>query len=262
VIDEAIRNVVAVGADPSRVALLDNFSWGDPRRPSTLGELVAAVDGCCAAARMYDAPFVSGKDSLNNEYVGADGQRHAVPPTLVITAVAHVPDADHCVTPDLAEPGDVLILIGRTDVEFAGSHLDLLTGAPVNAGVAPAPDPDAPERYRRLHAAMRSGLVVACHDVSEGGLAIALAEMCLAGRLGATIDALPHDDLATALFSESTGRLIVEVRPHDVDAFMTILGRPAARIGVVTDDSLLSITGVEPIPVDRLVAAFNGGGSR
>jgi phosphoribosylformylglycinamidine synthase len=262
VIDEAIRNVVAVGADPSRVALLDNFSWGDPRRPSTLGELVAAVDGCCAAARMYDAPFVSGKDSLNNEYVGADGQRHAVPPTLVITAVAHVPDADHCVTPDLAEPGDVLMLIGRTDVEFAGSHLDLLTGPPANAGVAPAPDPDAPERYRRLHAAMRSGLVVACHDVSEGGLAIALAEMCLAGRLGATIDALPHDDLATALFSESMGRLVVEVRPHDVDAFMTILGRPAARIGVVTDDSLLSITGVEPIPVDRLVAAFNGGGSR
>ena len=107
VVDEAIRNVVAVGADPDRVALLDNFSWGDPRRPSTLGELVAAVDGCCAAARMYNAPFVSGKDSLNNEYVGADGQRHAVPPTLVITAVAHVPDADHCVTPDLAEPGNV-----------------------------------------------------------------------------------------------------------------------------------------------------------
>ncbi len=104
-IDEAIRNVVAVGADPDRVALLDNFSWGDPRRPSTLGELVAAVDGCCAAARMYAAPFVSGKDSLNNEYVGTDGQRHAVPPTLVITAVAHVPDADHCVTPDLAEAG-------------------------------------------------------------------------------------------------------------------------------------------------------------
>ena len=92
VVDEAIRNVVAVGADPDRVALLDNFSWGDPRRPSTLGELVAAVRGCHDAALAYGAPFVSGKDSLNNEYTGADGQRHAVPPTLVITAVAHVPD--------------------------------------------------------------------------------------------------------------------------------------------------------------------------
>jgi phosphoribosylformylglycinamidine synthase len=206
---------------------------------------------------MYNAPFVSGKDSLNNEYVGADGQRHAVPPTLVITAVAHVPDADHCVTPDLAEPGNVLILIGQTATEFAGSHLDHVHAAPRNVGVAPAPDPDAPETYRHLHAAMRAGLVVACHDVSEGGVAVAIAEMCIAGRLGAHVDTLPHDDLTTALFSESSGRLVVEVRPRSVDAFMKIMGRTAARIGVVTDDSMLSIDGVEPIPVDLLVDAFN-----
>ena len=262
VIDEAIRNVVAVGADPDRVALLDNFSWGDPRRPSTLGELVAAVDGCCAAARMYNAPFVSGKDSLNNEYVGTDGHRHAVPPTLVITAIAHVPDADHCVTPDLAEPGDALILIGHTATEFAGSHLDLLQGAPRNAGVVPAPDPDAPETYRHLHAAMRAGLVVACHDISEGGLGVAIAEMCISGRLGAQIDTLPHDDLATSLFSESSGRLVVEVHPRSVDAFMRIMGRSASRLGAVTDDSLLSIPGVEPIPVGHLADAFNSAGAR
>ena len=262
VIDEAIRNVVAVGADPDRVALLDNFSWGDPRRPSTLGELVAAVDGCCAAARMYAAPFVSGKDSLNNEYIGTDGQRHAVPPTLVITAVAHVPDADRCVTPDLVEAGNALILIGTTATEFAGSHLDLLQGAPHNAGVAPAPHPDAPETYRHLHAAMRAGLVEACHDLSEGGLAVALAEMCISGRLGARIDVLPHDDLVTALFSESSGRLIVEVRPRSVDAFVKIMGRSAARLGMVTDDSLFSIPGVEPIPVDRLADAFNSASVR
>jgi phosphoribosylformylglycinamidine synthase II len=262
VIDEAIRNVVAVGADPDRVALLDNFSWGDPRRPSTLGELVAAVDGCCAAARMYSAPFVSGKDSLNNEYVGTDGQRHAVPPTLVITAVAHVPDADQCVTPDLTEPGNVLIVIGQTETEFAGSHLDLVQGAPRNAGMAPAPDPDAPDTYRHLHAAMRASLVIACHDLSEGGLAVALAEMCIAGRLGAEVETLPHTDLVTALFSESSGRLIVEVRPRSVDAFMKIMGRSAVRLGVVTTDAVLSIPGVEPIPVDRLVDAFNSAGAR
>ena len=104
VVDEAIRNVVAVGADPDKVALLDNFSWGDPRRPTTLGELVAAVQGCCEAAIAHGAPFVSGKDSLNNEYLGSDGARHSVPPTLVITAVAHVPDADAVVTPDLKQP--------------------------------------------------------------------------------------------------------------------------------------------------------------
>jgi phosphoribosylformylglycinamidine synthase len=211
---------------------------------------------------MYNAPFVSGKDSLNNEYIGADGHRHAVPPTLVITAVAHVPDADHCITPDLAEPGNVLILIGQTETEFAGSHLDRVNGEPRNAGVAPAPDPDAPETYRHLHAAMKAGLVVACHDVSEGGVAVALAEMCIAGRLGAQADTLPHADLTTALFSESSGRLIVEVRPRSLDAFMKIMGRAAARLGTVTDDSLLSIAGVEPITVDRLADAFNHGGVR
>ena len=258
VVDEALRNVVAVGADPDRVALLDNFSWGDPRRPSTLGELVAAVDGCCGAARMYGAPFVSGKDSLNNEYVGADGERHAVPPTLVITAVAHVPDANRCVTPDLSEPGNVLLLLGETESEFAGSHLDMVTGAPAKAGVAPSPDTDAPERYRHLHAAMRADLVESCHDLSEGGLAVALAEMCIAGRLGATIDGLPHDDLATALFAESNGRMIVEVRPRSVAAFMRVMDDRALRIGSVNDDGVLSITGLDPIPVQQLADAFAG----
>ncbi len=268
VVDEAIRNVVAVGADPAKVALLDNFSWGDPRRPSTLGELVAAVDGCCGAARMYSAPFVSGKDSLNNEYVGADGQRHAVPPTLVITAVAHVPDADRCVTPDLATAGDVLLLVGDTHPEFAGSHLDMVLAdtAPAasdidssRAGAVPAPDPDAPERYRRLHAAMQAGLVAACHDVSEGGLAVALAEMCIGGRLGATIDDLPAADLATALFSESTGRLVVEVAAADVDEFVDMLSGGVTRLGVVTAEPQLSFPGVEPIDVHELAAIFNGG---
>jgi phosphoribosylformylglycinamidine synthase subunit PurSL len=256
VVDEAIRNVVAVGADPGRVALLDNFSWGDPRRPSTLGALVAAVEGCCAAAERHGAPFVSGKDSLNNEYVGADGLRHAVPPTLVITAVAHVPDADATVTPDLAAPGNVLILVGSTRTEFAGSHLDLVLGAPDDPGLAPQPVPDAPARYRRLHAVMRAGLVESCHDVSEGGLAVAVAEMCIAGRLGARIDRLGHDDLATALFAESAGRLVVEVRPAQVDAVLADLDGAATVIGAVTESPELEITGLAPISLDALVAAF------
>ena len=136
-VDEAIRNVVAVGADPTRVALLDNFSWGDPRRPSALGQLVAAVEGCHDAAIAHGAPFVSGKDSLNNEYTGADGARHAVPPTLVITAVAHVPDVGRTLTAELCEPGNVILLLGRTVPEFAGSHLDLLRGHSIS-GLVPA----------------------------------------------------------------------------------------------------------------------------
>lgn len=257
VVDEAVRNVVAVGADPDRVALLDNFSWGDPRRPSTLGELVAAVEGCCGAAHMHRAPFVSGKDSLNNEYLGTDGQRHAVPPTLVITAVAHVPDVAHCVTPDLVEPGNVLLLLGSTEPEFAGSHLDLLFGPPPDVGVVPAPDPDAPARYRHLHAAIQAGLVVSCHDVSEGGLAVALAEMCISGRRGATIDQLPHDDPVTALFAESIGRLVVEVEPRSVPALLKVLDDDVLRLGTVNDRATLELPGVEPVAVAALVDAFH-----
>jgi phosphoribosylformylglycinamidine synthase subunit PurSL len=257
-VDEAIRNVVAVGADPDRVALLDNFSWGDPRRPTTLGELVAAVDGCVAAAHAYRAPFVSGKDSLNNEYTGADGQRHAVPPTLVITAVAHVPDADRCVRPVLTSPGNLLVLLGNTAPEFAGSHLDMVLGAPDDPGVAPAPDPAAPERYRRLHRAILEGLVRACHDVSEGGLAVALAELCIAGRLGADIADLPHPDAATALFSESVGRLVVEVTPGDLDRLRDVMHGDVHVLGTVQAAPWLLVPGVTPIGLPELVAAFQG----
>ena len=103
-----------------------------------------------------------------------------------------------------------------------------MLGAPPVAGAAPQPDPDAPARYRRLHAAILAGLVQSCHDVSEGGLAVALAELCIAGRLGAAIDTLPHPDVATALFAESIGRLVVEVRPDDVATFLA-RRRPGAR---------------------------------
>jgi phosphoribosylformylglycinamidine synthase len=269
VVDEAIRNVVAAGADPDRVALLDNFSWGDPRRATTLGDLVAAVKGCCDAAVAHAAPFVSGKDSLNNEYM-AGGERHAVPPTLVITAIAHVPDADRCVTPDLKAAGDVILLVGRTSAEFGGSHLDLVVGPGMNRhhsvgpgdvdpSCVPAPDPNAPDRYRRLHGVLRDGLVRAAHDCSEGGLAVTLAEMAIGGRLGLQIEALPSDDLAVSLFAESTGRLVLEVAPGDVDAVVTALAEPVTVLGTVTARPVVSMPGCRPLTVDELVAAFTGG---
>jgi phosphoribosylformylglycinamidine synthase subunit PurSL len=260
-VDEAIRNVVAVGADPDRVALLDNFSWGDPRDPSTLGALVAAVAGCCAAAEAFDAPFVSGKDSLNNTYSGSDGERHAVPPTLVITAVAHVPEVSRCITPELVAPGNVLVLLGDTGEHFAGSHLDLLTGAHrapgPGSGTAPRLDAASPARYRTLHQAIRAGLVAACHDVSEGGLAVALAEMCIAAQLGARINSLPHSDVSAALFSESAGRLVVEVAASDVEAVSAIIG-PAHVLGTVTAQPVFTIDGVFEVDLGELTTAFAG----
>ncbi len=258
VVDEAIRNVVAVGADPASVALLDNFSWGDPRRPSTLGELTVAVRGCCDASVAHGAPFVSGKDSLNNEYLGADGTRHAVPPTLVITAVAHVPDVNAVVTPDLKRAGDVVVQIGTTACEFGGSHFAKVGNEPFDA-VVPAPDPDAPSRYRRLHQALRSGRVLACHDLSEGGLAVALAEMAIAGRLGLSVDTLPGPDPVSALFSESSSRFVCEIAAGDVDWLVEHLGEPVTVLGTVTAEPMLILPGARPLALDALVTAFGAG---
>ncbi|MCA1554071.1 MAG: phosphoribosylformylglycinamidine synthase, partial [Chloroflexi bacterium] len=176
-VDEAIRNAVAVGADSARIALLDNFCWGDPTNPETLGALVEAARGCHDAALHYGAPFISGKDSLNNEYLGADGQRHAIPPTLLISALGIIEDVTRAVTMDLKEIGSVIYLIGAASAASYGA----------------------------LHCAMRAGLVRACHDASEGGVAVAAAEMCIGGRLGMCIEIAEP-------FTELDGCLLAEVR--------------------------------------------------
>ncbi len=262
VVDEAIRNVVVAGGDPTAVALMDNFSWGNPTRATTFGELVVAVRGCCDAAVAYAAPFVSGKDSLNNEYLTAEGTRHAIPPTLVITAVAAVPSAELAVTPDLKQAGNALVLLGRTASEFGGSHLAKVLGDTAERAV-PAPDAMSPALYRSLHQAMLRSLVVAAHDCSEGGLAVAVAEMAIAGRCGAQVDLTHvHPDVVTALFSESSGRIVCEVRPDQLDAFMVTLGEAATVIGAVTDTGTLEFVDEFAVAVQSLVDAFNGPGSR
>lgn len=249
VVDEAIRNAVAVGADPDRIALLDNFCWGNPALPDRLGGLVRCAAGCYDAAVAYEAPFISGKDSLNNEYTGADGQKHAIPGTLLISALGIVPDVRHTVTSDLKRPGDVLYVLGWTGRELGGSAFHRVLGC--RGGQVPQPALEAPQIYRRLHQAIRSGWVRACHDVSEGGLAVALAEMAIAGGMGAELrladvprrDDVDRDDVAA--FSESLGRLLVEVSPEDAEPFEALFdGLPIARAGVVRSDGRLILVGL------------------
>jgi len=250
-VDEAIRNVVAVGADPDKVALLDNFSWGDPRRQTTLGQLAAAVQGCCAAALAHAAPFVSGKDSLNNEYFGSDGEQHSVPPTLVITAVAHVPDANVTVTPDIKEPQNVLIVLGHTFCEFGASHLAKVKNLSYS-GVVPDADATAPSRYRALHRAIRNGLIRSCHDVSEGGIAVAVAEMAIGGRLGVDMTVCENATDAQWLFSESNGRFIVEVAPVHVAEVLSLFAEASCILGIVTEKSVLKFSDKHVVSVTDL----------
>lgn len=237
-VDEAVRNVVAVGADPDRIALLDNFCWGNPSLPDRLGGLVRAAQGCYDAALAYGTPFISGKDSLNNEYVDPQGQKRAIPPTLLISSLGIVPDIRQVVTMDAKQAGDLVYLVGETRAELGGSLYYRLHGG-LGSSV-PAPVTDAIETMRALHRAIRAGLVRACHDLSEGGLAVAAAEMAFAGRLGMELDlaALPRaagvdrDDVA--LFAESSARFLVEVAPEHTAAFeATMAGRPVARLGYI-----------------------------
>ena len=269
-VDEAVRNVICVGADPDRVALLDNFCWGNPHLPDRLGALVRAARGCHDAALAYGTPFISGKDSLNNEYVDPQGQKRAIPPTLLISSLGIVPDIRMAVTMDLKSPGNLLYIVGETRAELGGSLYYRLHGA-LGSGV-PAPVPTSIRTMRALHACMRRGLVRACHDLSEGGLAVAAAEMALAGRLGLelALSALPRlpnvgrDDVA--LFSETSGRFLVEITPADAATFEEgMAGHPCACLGRVLAGEAFRILGlagqaVVSCAVDDLVRAWQGGG--
>lgn len=249
-IDEAVRNLVCVGADPERIAILDNFCWGNPNQPDRMGALVRACKGCYDGALLYGTPFISGKDSLNNEYLDSlSGQQVAIPPSLLISAIGLVPDVRQCCTMDLKAAGNLLYIIGETRHEMGGSYYYRLRGA---VGISvPSTAQAGPAIARKLHQAITSGLVQACHDCSEGGLAVALAEMALAGNLGleVALDQLPapEDQRADAwlLFAESNGRYIVEVRPEQAAAFETLLsGVPWGRLGHVTAEANLVIKGI------------------
>lgn len=251
-VDEAIRNAVAVGADPDRIALLDNFCWGNPTYPDRLGALVQTARGCHDAAVTYGAPYISGKDSLYNEF---DGQ--PIPGTILISALGVMPNIHRRVTSNFKAPGNAIYLLGETHAEFGGSLLYHLLN--YNGGDAPTMPTNALAHYRLLHQAILSGWITACHDLSEGGLGIALAEMSLGGRLGARIN-LPDNSLAS-LFSESNGRLLIEVAPDHLTAVDEhFADQPLTRLGEVTGDGNLIVHAQEKtvinLTIDQLVSAW------
>jgi phosphoribosylformylglycinamidine synthase II len=267
-VDEAMRNVVAVGADPDAVALLDNFCWGNHNLPDRLGGLVRAAQGCHDASLAYGAPFVSGKDSLNNEYVDPHGVKTPIPPTLLVSALGFVPDVRQAVTMDCKSAGDRLYVIGETRAELGGSTLYQLQGD-LGWGV-PGPMASSIEAMRALHRAIRQGWVRACHDCSEGGLAVAAAEMAFSGAIGLTVRLadLPRADSVkddvTALFSETIGRFLVQVAEKDAAAFeQAMAGTVTARIGETGGDAMcvLGVDGetIVQVDLDVLKVTWQGG---
>jgi len=250
-IDEAIRNLICVGGRVDTIALLDNFCWGDCTRPETFGPLVRASQACYDGAMAFEAPFISGKDSLNNQFACDDGSRISIPSTLLISAISIVDDINKCVTMDAKKASNLLFIVGETKNELGGSHYYKILGQ-LGANVPKLDLETAPKIARKIAEAIAAGLVVSCHDCSEGGLAVALAEMAFAGGLGieADLQGLPkskHCWRADAqLFSESNSRYIVEVEPDKYDAFAKLmLNLPFGQIGKVTEEKTLIIKSEE-----------------
>ena len=248
-IDEALRQIVAVGGNLQQVALLDNFCWGDTRKPEMLGALVEAAQACYDMAKVYETPFVSGKDSLYNEFE-YEGKIIAIPHTLLISAMGIVDDVKRSVSMDFKQAGDLIYVIGETKNELGGSaYLD--TKGFIGNSVPKVEPAKAKALMEKLSQASEKGLVKACHDCSEGGIGVAVAEMAFAGGLGAEIkmksmpvnEKIGRDDFI--LFSESNSRFVVEIAPENKDKFeKTLQGVSFANIGTTNDSGKLEVFGL------------------
>jgi len=230
--------------------LLDNFNWGNPEKPDRLGGLVRAAQGCYHAALDYGAPFISGKDSLYNEYE-TEKESICIPPTLLISAMAVMKDVAKAVSMDAKKAGDLLYIVGMTYNEMGGSHYYAVRGAMGNR--VPQVNPKRGKKLMdALSGAMDKGLVKACHDLSEGGIGVAAAEMGFAGGVGITLKlnkvplGEPINRNDTILFSESNTRFLVEVALEDAKRFEGALGENVyAAIGEFTKSDKLEVYGIE-----------------
>lgn len=253
-IDEAVRNVIATGGSLDRLALLDNFCWGSATDEQSLGALIRAAQACADLSLIYETPFISGKDSLNNQFRAGD-KIVSIPHTLLISAFGVIPDTEKAVTMDFKNAGNLIYIMGETKEELGGSAYFASKGFIGNK--APAVEAfTSKTRYNRLSAAMDRGLVSSCHDLSEGGFGVALAEMAFAGGLGAHVSlrrvpqvgGIQRDDYL--LFSESNSRFIVEIAPENQREFELMMGATTLNlIGEITNDDRLTIEGLDGSPV-------------
>jgi phosphoribosylformylglycinamidine synthase len=247
-VDEAVRNVVAVGARIGTIAGLDNFCWPDPvesdKTPDgrhKLAQLVRTCEALYDTCVAYDIPLISGKDSMKNDYkIG--GTKISIPPTVLFTAAAILDDVAKCVSMDVKRPGDLVYLLGDTHAELGGSEYAALLSQ--SGGQVPVVRPRlARPLYERLNLAIERGLVASCHDLSDGGLAAALAETAFAGGFGLDVDC-SFSDLTPVevLFSESASRFVVTVSPENQPAFEAqMAGRPVYLLGKVRADGVLKV---------------------
>lgn len=260
-IEEAIRNNVAVGG--RRISLLDNFTWGNPEKSEELGKLVRACQACYKFATSFETPFISGKDSLYNE-----SPLGPVTPTLLITAVGLIPQAENTISMDLKKEGSLIYLLGKTRKELGGSeyyhNLNHL-----GKTVPKVREKESKKIFEKITQAIDQKIINSCHDLSDGGLGVTASEMAFTGNLGLDLNLKevvgPVDRDDFVLFSESNGRFLVEVPKGKQKKFENIVQNiPCSQIGQVTGNKSLSVKGVNgekvvDISLSRLRDAWKGG---
>lgn len=240
-VDECVRQLILVGSNPDRIALLDNFCMGNPEDPAELGRLVECVKGIARAALDFNAPYISGKDSFYNYFETEDGAIN-VPVSFLCSGFGVVEDPSHTTGSSLRNDNSMLYLIGNTEDEMGGSVFARING--VEGAKVPQTDCAANfAMYKAYYGALTTGLVLSAHDISEGGLAVAACEMAYSGKGGIELDLakIPTQDgwksPAVPLFSESTGRILVEVDPDLVGEFEAAMEDfPCACIGKATPE--------------------------
>ena len=235
-VDECVRQLILVGSNPNRIALLDNFCMGNPHNPVELGRIVECVKAISQAAIDFQTPFISGKDSFYN-YFEINGQEINIPVSFLCSGFGIVESPNHVIGSSLRRVGSKLYLIGNTEEEMGASVFARLYA--IGQGRVPQTDCSANFKlYKAYYRALCDGLVLSAHDLSEGGLAVAAAEMAFSGKAGISINlgAIPtrrgwSSDLVH-LFSESTGRHHVEITPEAAPAWEAHMAEfPCACIG-------------------------------
>ena len=269
-IDEGVRNAVATGADIRHMAGVDNFCWCDPVQSEKtpdgeykLAQLVRANQALAHYCLAYGVPCISGKDSMKNDYTGG-GTKISIPPTVLFSVMGVIKDCTKTMTSDFKRAGEAVYVLGLTKNELGGSEYADSLGV---CGAVPQVDAvSARIRYERMFEAIQAGLITAAHDVSDGGLAVAVAEMALAGRIGADIDvdkipALECPLPEQRLYSESASRFVVTVTEDKRAAFEALFaGDFTAAIGRTTGDGRLTLRSgngaLACAPVEDLAVAW------